>query len=352
MFSCLHFENFRSIQTLDIENLSRINLFFGKNNCGKTTVLESIFMLCGLSNPQLPINCNSFRGYHITRDLSFFFNNFDTSKEIVLSSDGAPRNFQRNMRLTLQEVFHRTTTQKEFPVTGSINNQNTVDTLQIKSSIPSDIDSENFVSSLQLRPLKDGLEIDYQVPQAYKETIFCNYFPPAVSFEIIVPIIQKVFKEKQEAKVLQVLQKIDPRIKNFVLIDDVVMVDIGFTNRIPINMLGDGVRKFFTLIVALHNSADGVLLVDEIDNGLHFSSMQKLWEIILDAAQLYNVQLFATTHNIDSLKGLAKNIETIHDNSAKVSLYKILEKGGGVKKALHYDASSFVSVIEQENEVR
>ena len=117
-------------------------------------------------------------------------------------------------------------------------------------------------------------------------------------------------------------------------------------------MLGDGVRKFLSLIVALHDSANGILLVDEIDNGLHFSSMQKLWEIILEAAESYNVQLFATTHNIDSLKGLAKNIEKEKTNSDKVSLYKILEKEGGAKKALHYDAASFVSVIEQENEVR
>lgn len=348
MFSSLHFENFRSIRTLDITNLSRINVFFGKNNCGKTTVLESIFMLCGLGNPQLPVNCNNLRGYRITRDLSFFFNNFDISKDIVLCSEGTPATFQRRSTLSFQETVLHTEMQDNFPTTNGANNQNIVNEVQINATIQ----SQNIKSSLKLRPLKDGLEIGYQVPKKYKESIFCNYFAPSASFEIIIPMIQKVFKEKQEVKVLQVLQKIDNRIKDFVLINNDVMVDIGLSNRIPINMLGDGVRKFLSLIVALHDSANGILLVDEIDNGLHFSSMQKLWEIILEAAESYNVQLFATTHNIDSLKGLAKNIEKEKTNSDKVSLYKILEKEGGAKKALHYDASSFVSVIEQENEVR
>lgn len=352
MFSSLHFENFRSIQTLDINNLSRINLFFGRNNCGKTTVLESIFILCGLSNPQLPLKCNNFRGYPTTQDLSFFFNNIDTSKEILLSSEGSPKFFQRNMKLAFSDTIRHTTIQEKNPAADLINNQNVINELQISASIPTDVKFSSIQASLQVVPKKIGLEIEVKVPSQYTENIFCNYFSPSASFQIIVPMIQKVFKEKQESKVLSVLQKIDNRIKDFVLIDNDVMVDIGLPNRIPINMLGDGVRKFFTLIVALHDSANGVLLVDEIDNGLHFSSMQKLWEILLETTKLYNVQLFATTHNMDSLKGLAKNIENDKNNSSSVSLYKILEKDGGRKQALHYDANSFVTVIEQENEVR
>ncbi|WP_462136871.1 AAA family ATPase, partial [Candidatus Mycalebacterium sp.] len=48
-FKSIKIENFRGIESLKIDNLERINLFVGKNNCGKTTILESIYLLSGMS---------------------------------------------------------------------------------------------------------------------------------------------------------------------------------------------------------------------------------------------------------------------------------------------------------------
>ena len=63
MFKNIEIERFRSIRYAFIEGFSQINLFFGKNNCGKSSLLESLFLISGPSNPSLPVNVNLIRGY-------------------------------------------------------------------------------------------------------------------------------------------------------------------------------------------------------------------------------------------------------------------------------------------------
>ena len=63
MFSTLKIERFRGIKYARIDNLRKINLFFGKNNCGKSSLLDAVFLIAGLSNPKLPLNVNILRNY-------------------------------------------------------------------------------------------------------------------------------------------------------------------------------------------------------------------------------------------------------------------------------------------------
>ncbi|MDE6081815.1 MAG: AAA family ATPase, partial [Muribaculaceae bacterium] len=59
MFNTLRIKYFRGVKSAEIEGFKRINLFFGKNNCGKSTVLEALFLVTGQSNPVLPLTVNS-----------------------------------------------------------------------------------------------------------------------------------------------------------------------------------------------------------------------------------------------------------------------------------------------------
>ena len=61
MFKNILINRFRSIKNINISNLKQINLFVGKNNCGKTSVLEAMFIIAGISNPKIPITLNQFR---------------------------------------------------------------------------------------------------------------------------------------------------------------------------------------------------------------------------------------------------------------------------------------------------
>lgn len=73
--------------------------------------------------------------------------------------------------------------------------------------------------------------------------------------------------------------------------------------RIPLKSLGDGMVRLFHIILSLVNARNGYLLIDEFENGLHWSIQPKLWNIIFILAERLNVRVFATTHNRDCIRG-------------------------------------------------
>ncbi|MCC6553820.1 MAG: ATP-binding protein, partial [Polyangiaceae bacterium] len=84
-----------------------------------------------------------------------------------------------------------------------------------------------------------------------------------------------------------------------------VMVKLnGEAEPVPLRSLGDGVRKMFGFALGLEAArASGVLLIDEIENGIHYSVHEALWRFIIAAARRSDVQVFATTHSWDCVMG-------------------------------------------------
>jgi len=78
--------------------------------------------------------------------------------------------------------------------------------------------------------------------------------------------------------------------------------------------LGDGINRVLTIILALINSDNGFLLIDEFENGLHYSVQEKLWSIIFELSKKLNVQVFVTTHSNDCIKSF-ENVLSKEENS-------------------------------------
>lgn len=99
MIDSIEINNFRGIHHGKIDGLSRVNLFFGKNNCGKSSLLESIFLVCGQSNPLLPASINAMRAYKRLEenDIHYFFYNMDPSREIQIATAGTQ---ERHLAIT------------------------------------------------------------------------------------------------------------------------------------------------------------------------------------------------------------------------------------------------------------
>lgn len=347
MFNSLTIENFKSLNSLKVDNLSRINLFFGKNNCGKTTLLEAIFLLSGISNSELFSRCNTFRSFNHINDLSYFFHNLNIKKNIILSSAGNTDEYNRKAKIEFAKIekkiiLNNITNESE------INNSSESTMLLITGLVG----KQKTSSSLTLQFLKNRERSEIRIPKNYQERINCNYLAPRIAFETIPNMVHKILEDKKEAIAIKALSLFDSRIKDFVLFNNDVMVDVGFEKRIPINLLGDGIRKFFTLILAIYSSKGGVLIIDEIDNGLHFSSMETLWNIILKVSEQFETQLFITTHNIDSLKGIKRVINNEKKYQDSVSFYKLIHRQTDENEVLYYNSKNFSTVIEQENEIR
>ena len=127
--------------------------------------------------------------------------------------------------------------------------------------------------------------------------------------------IETLIVEKKKDEIIKCLQIIDKKIKNIELgKNNMIHLDIGISRLIPINMQGDGIIKLAKIVSNIHRAKNGILLIDEIDNGLHFSTLKEIWVLLITYAKKYNVQIFTTTHSIETIKYFSEAITELDIN--------------------------------------
>jgi AAA15 family ATPase/GTPase len=344
MFNKIEIERFRGIKHASIEGFKQINLFFGKNNCGKSSLLESLFLASGLSNPLLPINVNFMRGYSKTRlnDLKLDFYNLDSSLPIHIRMENEEC---RDLKINLIE-------QKQENVSLNADDTNILTTVEEgKFGLKFDfaINDKHFESQLRFDSANSN-DATRIISEQYVESLRCTYLSPKYDFSASIQGLKNILQNKDEHFIVEGLRLIEPGVKDFIFTDKEMLVDIGLSKRIPVNMMGDGARKIVSLLTAVYDCKDGALLVDEISNGFHYSVMCNLWKVLINAAIRNNTQLFVTTHDVDSIKGLRDAALKSHKDI--VATFKLLKTSDDELKAYHYSLGSLDYSINQEIEVR
>ena len=122
----------------------------------------------------------------------------------------------------------------------------------------------------------------------------------------------------------------------------------GVADRIPIGSAGDGMWRMLGLALALANAEGGVLLVDEIDTGLHYSVMGDMWQMVSTRAAALDVQVFATTHSRDCYESLAAIVE-LDTQTAGVTIQRI---DPGLGRAVGFSDDDILIAAERGLEVR
>ncbi len=118
--------------------------------------------------------------------------------------------------------------------------------------------------------------------------------------------------------------------------------------------MGDGIRILLAYISSIIAYEKGIVFIDEIENGLHYSTHKILWKAIIKAAQENDVQIFASTHNSETLKYLLAVADEKHADKDRdeIKLFRIRNLSNGIFKSYRYDFPEFKHAIEQENEIR
>ncbi len=312
MFESIEIERFRGIKHSRIDGLRQINLFFGKNNCGKSSLLDAVFLISGLSNPKLPININLLRSYRKFElpDLALDFYSLDTTGPISIKASNKET---RELQISLFE------------------------------SASGRIDFHGSDAEYEQRVKLDS---------RYKENIVCRYLTPQSDFYTSLSGLIDITKNKDEKFILDALRLIEPKINDIVLSGNEVLVDVGQNKRIPINMMGDGVRKILSVLTTIYECRDGVVLIDEISNGFHYSVMKDLWRTVLLASKKNNAQIYATTHDIDSIKGLRDAVRSSDDGNNSVACFKLQRTSDDELKSYYYAIDSIDYALNQEIEIR
>ena len=115
-----------------------------------------------------------------------------------------------------------------------------------------------------------------------------------------------LLKNKYDQNILKALQIIDPNVQRIEVLSEPsgpsIYLDIGLDALVPLAVCGEGMVRLFSIILELIASRNGVLLIDEIDNGLHHKVMPTLWKLLDELVEKHQVQVFGTTHNDDIIR--------------------------------------------------
>jgi len=345
MLTSIRIEGFRGLRAFEKDGLGRVNLLVGRNNAGKTRLLEAIELLVR------PDTIGALWEQAVRRN------------EVVR---GSPANTPGPLA-DVQHLFsgHALSAGKELRIEGAGESPRKL-SVQIRAE-PTLRDGGTRSgrppgARLQLACSPGGeLEFTWPLmpaggmmqPAGLPETAQAAVcFVEAGRWEEarFVALWEDMVLTAAEKDVLQVVQIVEPRIERIAAAHDGFVIRLfGESERVPLGAMGDGVERILALAIQLARAAGGTLLVDEIDTGLHYSVMRPVWRQLIEAAVRLDVQVFATSHSLDCLQALAGVCEEPGVQSDQVFVHRLEPDA---ETATTYSAEDFRVAIEQEMEIR
>lgn len=361
----LSIEGFRGIKDLSISRLGRVTLLAGRNGVGKTTVLDAVRI-------------------HASRARLSALTDLLVSREEIAAgkdADGADTSLFDGKAL-----FHGRDTSGAARISiGSLSG-----TEQLRIGIVSLNDEPDSMMKAFLaksmgggaRVMKvafgDSVELLPPGPPAFPREVTQllaesgNELPPELACESLGPglpgssdlsrLWDRVTLTDDEDRVIRAVNlAIEEEAARVAVVGEgagsgqlpngrrVVVRLKGHSQPVPLRSLGDGAVRLLGVAVALANSRDGFLLIDEVENGIHHALQRDFWRMVLQTAQENNVQVLATTHGWDCVRGFA---QAAADIEAVEGVLVRLERRDGHLRAVEYTEAELGIVARDGIEVR
>jgi hypothetical protein len=146
------------------------------------------------------------------------------------------------------------------------------------------------------------------------------------------PLWDKIALSDREKDVVEALRIIDPGISAVSMVGGegprqprTAIVRSGNISRpVPLRSFGDGLNRLFGIVLSLVNAKDGLLLIDEFENGMHHTVQLDVWRTVFSLAQKLDIQVFATSHSWDSIEAFQK---AARESPAEGVLVRLSRKG-------------------------
>jgi AAA15 family ATPase/GTPase len=361
MYTNFRIQNFRGFKDLELKDLARVNLIAGKNNVGKTSLLEALFIHTGGYVVERVLRIQYFRGIH--QNINQFGE--DAPWKLLLhnlSNDSVTRlegHFEdrEGYKVKLKELSQPQEI-KTFTDYARTNNPNSQD-IEISLTDPKlrVLELENITdeksSKYYLYQSRGGIKL-----QNPPESPIDVYYLPAtgrIPPNEVAELYGELARIRQEKIVLQILQFVEPRLDSLQIIPiqgiPMLYGNIGLTEDIPIASMGDGLNRIANLVLSMSSIKDGVILIDEIENGLHYSVQTDVWRAIAKAAEQFNVQIFATTHSHEMIVAAHEAFKETEDYNFR---FLRLDRNRETQDitAVRYSDNTIDAAIRFDSEVR
>ena len=309
MLESIHIQNFRGIRDLTIGDFSAVNVFVGTNGCGKTSVLEAIGTFLRPKEP-------------------WFLSLLSFWRRMGSATEKSP--------LPLRAIFCdlRVVNPDPMQLEGRLDGVDDVLTIEPITALPTvgQTNGNLAMNAVQLphfERLLAGVRFRYrhgQDPEVRTDSLLreagmgaeaisrgleplrCFYVPAQVVLgaELLGRFILSVNKRKTEAQLTEFVQVVEPRVRDLraggIEGETVVLADVGATQRLPVQLLGDGFMRACSMAAGIFDGNYREIVIDEIENGLHFSVMPQFWSALGALCRKYPPrQLFCSTHSEEML---------------------------------------------------
>ena len=374
----LRITGFRGIGSLAIPQLGRVTLLAGRNGVGKTTVLEAIRVYAARGRPAA-LNV-------LLEQRDEFASSRDDDNDPVLGPD-------------YSALFHGRIVEREQSI--QIGPNDDLDSLRIEVSKPSDWPNDqpdlfrdllrDPTASVDLRALKIVFrQREFLLPWLFATDDFQSYrtrapvpsrvrhrrlddeWPTPIECESLGPgllsnqrlanLWNEVALTEDEDRAIEALRLIRGNAIDRVAVvgDDrsryrmgtgqrVLVKHSGESTPVPLKSLGDGAMRIFGVALALANSRNGFLVIDEAENGIHHSVQSDYWKMVLRTSHRNNVQVLATTHSWDCVRGFARAAIDCVDVEGTLTR---VERSDDTVRAITYSEDELDTAADQNIEVR
>lgn len=340
MLDSLLIKHFRALENFEVSKLGRVNLIVGKNNSGKSSVLEALRIYAGNGQRELldSISAEHDERYRVREtdqpdpDAPMPFQDFFTGRNFPSDDNVAIQIGSAQKPDEVLRVQHVFLAEEQVPVVDELGETS----LRLRRRVV----PRNALQS-ETGELRQALQItkaerryppfilDSGVSRSRfpifdgSNSIPCSVIPTQfISQDELSNEWDKIALTEHEGVVRQALRIIAPEFENltFVRTEDgrprpgarpsfersakVKLSDVP--RPVPLNSLGDGMLRVLQLALKLFPAKGGFLLIDEFENGLHYSVQEKVWALLFDMAEKLDIQVFATTHSWDCIESFTK----------------------------------------------
>lgn len=326
MISSICIEGFRRFDAFKLENLGRINLIMGDNNCGKTSVLEAIHLLTSRASREALIQA-IWRRDRVVMSLHRVHR---PNRKSSASSLFVRHKCEEGTKFKLYSKSQTSGAHLVVRITDETRDKRQdirdIDGNDLEMALILEGNPEPFVTQVPINSAGDVTKGMLSWSSRRMHWEYLRNGPKSISItpaELDAFDLNSMWSDivltPDEERITQTLGSLDGGIERIVArfsgevsqdtdpgYAEFLVKHKQFPERVPMESLGSGVWRLFSLAIAVVYCRNGTLLVDGIDNGLDLASLSIMWRMLLSIAQEFDVQIFATTHNLDCVNTLAE----------------------------------------------
>ena len=362
MIDSIKIQNYKLFKSFEIEDLSHIVLISGKNNCGKTTVLEALFMALDCSSPGMFIKSLAWRGlnsvYNNAESLfapSFYNFNLDEAITFDYSINSSKKKLSYKFQSSLEQPLivkkgNRIEFQKKLDKSlGGVEIVYGTGTSKFKAFL--NLDSKGLfltdTKGISLTNTKALLNYNQGVRAVFlASSQFVNSQENSQRFG-------ELDRLNKTDEILNKLQILEPQLKALSLIPmggtPIIHGDKGIGKKIPLALMGQGILRLLSLLLAISECKNGIVLIDEMENGFHHSVLPLVWKAIANYAKENKTQIIATTHSCEFISGAVRGLP---NNMEDHFSYMRIEKDNNEFKTKKYSFEDLNLALDAELEIR